>query len=254
MRIVLLILAILSFQITQAQESRFNSRSMGHLVTSNNNTLKAGEVGVGTLYAGYGITDYWTFTTSPFAFFAFDMYNFQSRWAAKISAKEKFGFEVEYFKTYKSEPEGYQQYGDGYYNFQMEAYDLKWTYTRQVVDDYRLNFQTSYYYYIDDTRPFSLRMDPQNSDRYALNMTTLHEFKINRNAYFNVELGLWGMNYTYPYYHVGGSLDLQNDKFLFGIGMSSTFSPSFPKEKAKWFAGYDSTASFHPELQVQAFF
>jgi hypothetical protein len=253
MRIVFLILAALSFQ-TQAQESRFNSRSMGHLVTSNNNTLKKGEVGIGTLYAAYGISDQWTFGTSPFAYFMFDMYNFQSRWAWKLNKDEKFGFEFEYFKTYKKEPANYQEYGDGSYNFQMEAWDTKWTYTRQILPYYRFNSTASYYYYIDDTRPFSLRMDPQNSDRYAINLTTLHEFQINRNAYFNVELGLWGMNYTYPYYHVGASLDLQNDSFLFGFGMSSTFSPSFPAEKAKWFAGYDSTASFHPELQIEAFF
>ena len=247
----LILIAVFTLKV---QAAGFNSRSVGHLVTPNNNTLKEGTVGAGTLYAAYGITDEWMIGTSPFAYWGFDMYNLQTRWARKISATEKFGMEVGYFKTYKDEPADYQEFGEGQYNFQMEAWNVKWTYTKLMTDFYRLNVATSYYYYIDDTRPFSLRMDPQNGDRYALNLTTLHELKLNENVYFNFEFGFWGMNYVYPYLHMGGTLNLQNDNMLFGIGMSSTFSPSFPQEKARWFAGYDSTASIHPELQIQAFF
>jgi hypothetical protein len=268
MRVGLLFIAIFTFQI-QAQTgantgktsikardsaAAFGSKSMGHLLTSNNNMLEEGHVGVGTLYAAYGITPNWMLGTSPFAFWGFDMYNFQSRWAWNVSGKEKFGMQFEYYKTYKDEPQDYQEFGPGQYNFQMEAWDLKVTYSRVIAPYYKLNWTTSYFYYIDDTRPFSLRMDPVNGDRYSLNSTTLHEIKFSRNVFFNFEAGFFGMNYTYPYLHGGASLGLQNEEFLFSLGVTSTFSPSFPAEKARWFAGYDSRASFHPEIQVQAFF
>lgn len=228
----------------------FGSRSIGHLVTTNNNVLRKGEVSVGTLYAGVGVTDKLTVGTSPFVLMAFNMYNFLARAAQDVSKNERIGFEFEYFKTFET--------GEGErssrYDFQMEAWSSKITYSHRLLNWYRANLTGSFFYYIDETWPFSLRMDPANTDRYACNLTSLHEIRLSRNIFINLEGGFWGLNYTYPYYHAGATLNLQNDRFLFGIGASTTFSPSFPEEKARSFAGYDSRQSVHPELQMQAFF
>src|SRR4051812_42991890 len=65
--------------------SRFGSLSIGHLVTSNNNTLKQNQFGIGTIYAGYGVTDDLMIATSPFVLYTFGMNNGIVRWTHKLS-------------------------------------------------------------------------------------------------------------------------------------------------------------------------
>lgn len=233
---------------TKSTQGKFGSRSIGHLVTPNNNLLEKGETGFGTLYAAYGFTDHFSFGVSPFALLGFNMVNFMGRLAKDVSTKERVGFDFAYFKTFDD--------GDRTdYQFKMEAWDIKFTYNNLLKPWYRMNISTSFYYYINDERPFSLRMDPGRAgEPYALNLTSLHEFRLMEGLFVNFEGGFWGLNYAYPYYHVGTTLNMQSESFLFGLGVSTTFSPSFPKEKAKTFAGYESPQSIHPELQVQAFF
>jgi hypothetical protein len=246
----------------------FGSLSLGHLVSSNNNVLQAGQASVGSLFAGVGLTDELMVGFSPFVAATYGMNNFISRYAANISRRERVGLDFQYFKTYAQDPNEHgdpslcktnpcqirDQYPDGFYSFKMEAWDAKATYNYQFTNFYRFNFTGSFYYYIDDERPFSLRMDPENLDAYALNVTTLHEFRLMKNVYLNLESGLWGINYEYPYIHSGFSIDLQYEHFLLGLGASSTWSPGLPEYKAKMFAGYDSRLAVHPEVQVQLIF
>ncbi len=234
---------------------KFESRSVGHLVTPNNTLMNQGEIGAGTLYAAYAFTDNFNMGVSPFAYLGFGMYNIMGRYARDISDTERLGFDFAYFKT-RDDEEAQNNYTEsGFYNFKMEAWDTKLTYNNLLTPWYRLNISTSFYYYIDDTRPFSLRMDPGRANvPYAINLTSLHELRFSKNVFVNLEGGFWGLNYLYPYYHVGASLNLQDTWLLLGFGVSTTFSPSFPAEKSKRFAGYSSPQSIHPELQIQAFF
>ncbi|MGE4133154.1 MAG: hypothetical protein AB7F86_16045 [Bdellovibrionales bacterium] len=234
--------------------NKFAPKSIGHLVTPNTNVLQRGQVGIGTLYAAYGVTDELSVGVSPFAYYAFEMHNIMARWAKPLGPKTRVGFDAAYFKSFNDGPDSQRYSRGGYYDFKMEAWVAKGTWNRLMLPYYRLNLSGSLFYYLNDVRPFSLRMDPQNSDRYAANLTSLHEIRLSQNVYWNVEAGFWGLNYTYPYYHLGTSLNLQNEGGLLGLGISTTFSPSFPAEKAKQFAGYDSTASYHPEIQFQLFF
>lgn len=260
----------------------FGSRSLGHLLTSNNAMLKKNEIAFGSLYVGYGITDSWTVATSPFVYMMFLTSNFATRWAQNISATQRVGFEFQYFKSFGAESpndrswrefcgmgepipfgskiqrwndcDGKWNYPNGFESIQMEAYASKFTYSNRITPFYKINLTSSYFYYIDDERPFSLRMDPQNDDRFALSLTTLHEMRITENIFLNFEAGIWGLNYTYPYIHAGTTFNVQNKHFLAGVGASTTFSPSFPQEKVRLFRGYDSRMSFHPELQIETFF
>lgn len=243
------------------------------------NVLPKNDIAVGTLFVGYGVTDQWTIGTSPFALLTYKMHNWGSRYAIDLSEDDRIIVAVEYFKTYGKENERSRQwreicesdtlYGEEYYenycrgtqypygfsDFQMEAWAYKLNYSLQMASDYRLNVNGSYYYYLDDERPFSLRMDPQNDDKYAVNLTTLHEFRINQKTYFNLEAGFWGMNYTYPYFHFGTSVGFQPSKAsLLSAGVSATWSPSFPSQKRKIFNNYDSRLSIHPEIQLQYYF
>ena len=228
-------------------DDSFGSRSVGHLVTANNHVLRRGELAAGTLYAAYGLTDTLMIGSSPFVYFGYEMYNAMARYARDISPDERLGVDFAYFKTFgRDTPTKIA--------FKMEAWDAKLTYNRRVTRGYRVNVSARYYYYLHDEEPFSLRMDPANGDRYAAVLTTLHELRLSRHVYWNFEAGFWGLNYAYPYEHLGTSVCLQGPGFFLGVGASTTFSPTFPAEKAKWFAGYDSRAAIHPELQLQAFF
>lgn len=226
----------------------FGSRSVGHLVTSNNNVLNKGDITVGTLYVAYGATDNLSFGISPFALLSFNAVNYMGRYAWDMNRRSRLGVDVAYFSTFN------ENYQDQYLNFKMEVWTGKLTANYLIRNWYRVNLTASHFYYVDDERPFSLRMDPQNRDRYASNLTSLHEIRFSRNIFLNLEGGFWGLNYKYPYLHGGATLNLQNDNLLLGVGASTTYSPGFPAEKAKMFAGYDSRQSIHPEFQIQAFF
>lgn len=254
----------------------FGSRSIGHIVSPSSTMLKKNEIAIGTLFLGYGLTPQWMVGFSPFVYETYKMNNFESRWAWDLNSQERIIFGVEYFKTFGPTSHVDSQWIEycsnapllggndcdrgnhpyGFHSFKMEAWDGKLTYSRMISDAYRLGLTTSIYYYLDDSRPFSLRMDPGNQDRFAANLTSLHEFRLNKNYFFNLEGGFWGMNYQYPYLHLGATVNVQTTSkaFLAGIGISSTFSPWFPEDKIVLFNGYDSRKSIHPELQVQYFF
>ena len=97
-------------------------------------------------------------------------------------------------------------------------------------------------------------MDPQDSDPFAVSITSLHEFRVANNFFISAELGSWGLNYHYPYYHAGLSFNMQRKHIYLGIGASSTFNFHIPDNKLKKYVGYDSQWSIHPELQAQLFF
>ena len=252
--------------------SLFGSRSIGHNLSNSGVTLKKGQTSVGTFYAGVGLSDTWTIGISPFVWNTYRMQHYGTRFAHDLNTQQRLLFAVDYFKTFGEESTSDRlwrrfcsenvytrdcargRYPWGFTSFKMEALSFKITDSMQINPNYRMNLTASYYFYFDDEKPFSLRMDPQNSDPFAINFTSLHEFKISKNFFWNLEGGFWGLNYQYPYVHVGSTLNLQLKNMLLGGGVSSTFSPSFPAAKARRFAGYDSRASYHPEIQLQAFF
>jgi hypothetical protein len=286
----LILLLLLSFtasafadEDTSTQTSsvyQFGSKSVGHNVSMTGNLLKKNELTAGTYFIGYGITEKWTIATSPFVFATYQMNNIASRWAYDLNYDNRLIFGAEYFKTFGHEsesdklereyceqsrafgvPDGFDgsckrgDYQNGFTSFQMEAWAAKIGLSRQMTSRYRLNVTGSYYKYIDDTKPFSLRMDPMNKDDYALALTTLHEFRLNQQTFLNVEAGQWGLNYKYRYWHLGSSISYHsnNKRLLASLGLSTTFNSDIPENQEKIFCGYTSRASVHPEIQFQYF-
>ena len=189
------------------------------------------------------------------------------RYAWNISKRSKISVDGAYFKSYGGIDRSFRECSNFdangnpvcdiipiYDGFLMEAVSAKLTYTHQILSSYRLNTTLSYFYYFDDRMPFSFRMDPANDDRYTINLTSLHEFRIFKNVFINIEGGFWGLNYKYLYYHGGASINIQNSHGIFGIGASTTISPTFPDDEIRYFAGYDSRYSVHPEIQIQLLF
>jgi hypothetical protein len=245
----------------------FGSLSIGHNLTSNSRTLERDQWSLGTLYLGYGVTDELSVGVSPFLLLNYQMANFLLRHGLQISDRTRLGFDFSYFKTFGGRfedvtycPPGSDFDGNGCFiqkrhrsGFSMEATAVKVTLSHLVTESYRMNFTLSHFYYFNEEMPFSFRMDPANSDPYAVNLTSLHELRVSQHFFINLEAGFWGLNYQYPYYHAGLTLNLQSEYILFSVGASTTFSPSFPAERARRFAGYDSRSSLHPELQIQIF-
>ncbi|MBY0385080.1 hypothetical protein K2X05_07965 [bacterium] len=263
--------AYLLFANEPLKNDVFASRSVGHLLSSNNHVLQKNEWGLGTMYAGYGLTEQWTIATSPFVLFDFTMLNFQTRYAWSLNQKSRLGFDFAYYKSLNDKKSEYYDFcariGDpieqcitnvertiGYKKFRMEAWSVKTTYSQFITDFYRASSTLTYFYYLDSTRPFSFRMDPANKDKFAISLTTLHEFKVSQNGYLNLEAGFWGLNYQHPYYHAGLTYNYQLTRWTLSAGFSSTFNFDFPKEKVRKFVYYDSRYSIHPELQIQTFF
>lgn len=253
----------------RTQNQVFKSLSFGHLLTPNNRTLDSGEFSIGTLYLAAGLTDNITIATSPFVSSVFKMLNLNVRVAFEMKNQQRFGVDLSYFKTTENRidqreascvrDKDAQRFicksaGRTIRSYLMEATSLKLTYSRLFGPVYRFSSSFGYFYYIDDRMPFSFRMDPANDDRFAMSLTTLHEFRMTDRLFSGVEIGGWGLNYQYPYVHLGASLNYQWPQFIVGAGLSSTFSPSFPSNRVRSFPGYDSRASFHPEVEIQYFF
>ncbi len=247
----------------------FGSYSLGHNLTSNGRTLRRRQWTLGTLYAAFGLSNQLSVGVSPFVWDAFDMFNLMARYGWDLGSTSRLSWDVAYFKTMggreirsegiycptnPSDLSKCRQWRPQYTGFLMEAFSVKATLSERVKDYYRFHSTLSYFYYFDDRLPFSFRMDPANGDRFTFNLTTLHELRLNPFCFFNYELGIWGANYQYPYIHTGLSLNLQKYRWLFGFGVSTTFSPSFPENLKQVFVGYDSRASIHPEFEIQYFF
>ncbi|MBY0385590.1 hypothetical protein K2X05_10585, partial [bacterium] len=168
--------AIASKQDKNTTNDNFGSLSIGHNLSTNNQTLRKNQWTIGTLYAAYGVTDEWSVGTSVFVLMDFKMFNLMTRYAVPISSKEKIGVDFAYFKTYggKAVPtnlcdawqvgaDGSQtcvskiQRGEYYTGFLMEAVNAKFTYSNQIFSRYRFNTTLSYFYYFDDRAPFSFR-------------------------------------------------------------------------------------------------
>ncbi len=257
---------------TAKSQKTFQSRSVGHLLASNNQLLEKKQWGLGTMYAGYGVSESTTVAVSPFVLFDFNMINLQTRSVWQLTSTSRFGLDLGFYKSINPEKSEYHDYCVansptvplnncteniermiGYKKFKMEALALKATYS-QLFGSYRSSATLAYFHYIDDERPFSFRMDPANSDKYAVSITSLHEFKVGLRRYLSFEAGFWGLNYQHPYYHTGLTYNYQTENWVFSFGASSTFNPNFPKEKVRKFVYYDSRWSLHPEIQIQRFF
>jgi hypothetical protein len=258
------------FNDLETGSDEFGSYSLGHNLSTNSRTLKRGQTSVGSMYIAHGLTNEFSIGVSPFVFSTFEMFNLMLRHGFQLAPDRRLSVDFAYFKTFGNNIQTLPS-SDCLYNpqtgdltcgdrvqvngFQMEAAKIKLTFSQQVTGFYRFNTTASYFHYWDERSPFSFRMDPANSDDYALNLTTLNEFRLTENFFVNYELGLWGVNYTYPYLHTGLSLGLQSFSFLLSLGASTTYSFSFPEEALLNFpAGYTSRSSLHPEFEIQYFF
>jgi hypothetical protein len=149
------------------------------------------------------------------------------------SVLQRISVEGIYFKTFP--------YGLDLYT--QESFFGRLTGTHEFGAAYRLHASVGYQYFIDDSRPYSLRLDSGNQDRFNLSFGLLHEIHFFRRAGIFLETALLGLNYVSPYLHVGASAFYEWSWGVLQLGLSRSTSLA---DSEDW--------TVHPEAQIQTFF
>lgn len=150
------------------------------------------------------------------------------------------------------------KFGDRAY--QMEALNTSFVVKRDLADFYSLDVAFNFMNFFDETAPFSLRREPYNSDAFQFSLSTLHELRLPAGFGFLVELGVLGVNYTYPEMHWGLSVHHRSSHFLVQLGFSQTLTSGtlsrlFRTNQIVSLSGGEPGYDFsmHPEVQLQIF-
>ncbi len=232
----------------------------GHNLTPTTSTLKKNVYSVGSYAMAFGLTDRFTIATSPWLYSEYNMYSAIGRYSLPFKDAE-LGTQLAYFKT--------DRMGSDFY--QMEAVSVSTGYSWNVTNLYRLTLSGNYMYFFDETIPFSLRREPYNNQPFQLSLSTLHEGRFSKTVGFAAELGVLGINYSYPQAHFGASVNYKSAQWVVQAGYSQTLTlsdPSAVRQQAKnqrqnedgSLTQYQnqrarsSDFSLHPEFQVQYFF
>lgn len=236
----------LIFQVPTALASQ--PISFGHNLAASNETLSRGHWTAGTYFLGTGITDNLTVGLSPWIYFSYNMDNVLIRckhpFLNNVSMSHQFGY-------FKSNPD----LGSRYIQ-ESTSYWLTWG---LADDNYKFLMTMNYMYFRNEVQPFSLRREPFNNQAHQLTLSSLNQFSFSENTILQFELGLLGMNYKYPYLHVGASWlhhFKPNWSLQVGASVSERFSgleqiPDSPVISSPENYNY---ISLHPEIQIQYWF
>ncbi len=251
---------------------------VGHNLFTTSYLMPSGRWTVGNYFLGAGVTPWMMVATSPWLLVNYNMFNLVLKFGTPNgNAINRFSFEASAFKTYTGMWNLYKQ---------MSAW-LRGTFTHRWSGGWATHFGGNYQYFWNDDNPFSLRPTGWNSDRYTLSLGMLNELDLGGGYTLFLETGCLGLNYKYPFAHVGISL---NRRFSwgyiqFGASVSRRAAPGAPKSPSDFSttAAYNSWAQtyysgggnsdyviwqfdqsidwnlqgktlLHPEIQVQYFF
>lgn len=235
--------------------------TIGHLLTPAVSTMKAGELTVGTMFAGGGLSDKVSVGTSPWMLGFYNMQNLIARYQDDPGRQKSWGAQLAYFKTDQSLGKTYD----------MEAAGAWALYRTQIGRSHRLHLSLNYFHFMNSRVPFSLKRwsfnekEPQGQ----WSLTTLQEIVTTLHTRVCLEFGVLGLNYHYPNYHFGASTAYRFDGGYIQFGLSATGYFSNMTKSAynhvynEWSANnakmdfpsvYKNSVAIHPEIQLQLFF
>jgi hypothetical protein len=275
---------------------------IGHNVTPTTETVKAGVFTLGNYAVGVGLTDHWFIATSPWIWVSYNTANAHIKWSTEINKNSKFALFGSYFHSYASSPLVQEIGGSkvgtrpggppptiggvgphataatviygGLNRYQWESASIHILYSYDFLWWWTSYFNLHYGYFWNDDFAYSIRMDPgKDSLRGQVDLTTLHTIKLSDSGFhFNLEAGLLGANYNYPYLQLGTSLAFISRLWLIQAGASATMQVDESGLATGWEPGrYDSRThisaskhklyyyrylqtAVHPEIQLQFFF
>jgi hypothetical protein len=212
---------------------------IGHNLTPSTEVLTKGAVTAGNYAVGYGVTENILLATSPWIWTTYNTTNLHLKYSQIISPQSTAGFLVSYFDSF-----GSGDLIDSSYNNSMpgafalpSASELpigtnryQWTnYSASGLYSYRYEggntqyLNLKYSYFVNDDRPYSLRMDPGDDGiRDQVDVSTLLKIPVEDGASISLEGGVIGVNFVEPYAHMGASVGFQNKGWLVQVGASYT--------------------------------
>lgn len=263
--VFILVLVFLSFECVNAQNENLYSPDfkntvdaenffLGHSLTQTSYTLKKNKSMAGTFALAYGVTDQITVATSPYLLSLYNMPNIIVRTGLLLNPTTKIGAHFGYMKT--------QNYLEN--EFRMENSYFNLVLTKKWSRLSSTHFQLNSMYFIDDTRPFSIRV-ARPTRPLQMSLSVLNElsfFKKYENEFgVGLELGIIGFNENLPYNHLGFSFYRKYKKLIVQAGLSVSATQNvtlsnFSEIGDRFIVSEGDYKKIvtHPEVQMQYFF
>ncbi len=259
---------------------------IGHNLTPSTEVLRSGAFTVGNYAAGYGLTENLLLATSPWIWTTYNTTNIHLKYSQVLSPQSTAGLLVSYFDSFGSgdliDP-SYSSSAPGAFalptasEVALGTNRYQWTnYSASALYSYRYEggntqyMNLKYSYFINDDRPYSLRMDPgDDAIRDQIDVSTLLKMPVESDANLSLEVGMLGVNFKEPYAHLGASVGFQKENWLVQLGASYTVPISILGSSEALDVGrmdqrvhYSETAkryyterylqiAVHPEVQIQ---
>lgn len=224
-------------------------KSFGHNLAPSNETLSKGQWTAGSYYLGTGITDDLTVGLSPWILFGYNLDNLIIKYKHKFQSDEYMSHQLAFFTTNNQLGNRYKQTSLSY-----------WLTYGPSFENYKCLFTLNYMYFWNETRPFSLRREPFNNQAQQITITSLHQFQFSPRTILQFELGILGINYSFPNLSAGASwLHYFASNWSTQIGASFSKRIGYPRSPdpndtyIKAEENYYSD-SIHPEIQFQYWF
>jgi hypothetical protein len=223
--------------------------AFGHNLSPTTETLKKNQCTAGFYFAGCGLNDQVLIGVSPWMVLGYNLENLIIKANHQIFASDKMSHQLAYFNSNPVFGEKYKQTSVAYWI----------THSRQF-ENYKLSTTLNYMYFFKEESPFSLRREPFNNQAQQLSATTLHQFYFTNDLTLQFELGILGINYSFPNVAAGASwLYYLKNSWSFQIGASISkrlTNPQALDPSATYIRSAEnySDVSAHPEIQIQYWF
>lgn len=259
---------------------------IGHNLTPSTDVLRSGAFTVGNYAAGYGLTENVLIATSPWLWTTYNTTNFHIKYSQVISPESTVGLMASYFDSFGSSELVDPSYSNGMpgtfalptgsevaigtNRYQWTSYSTSGLYSYRYQGGLTQYLNLKYSYYVNDDRPYSLRMDPGDDGiRDQVDISTLLKIPVESGASLSLEGGVLGANFVEPYVHMGASVSFQKQGWLVQLGASYTVPVSLlgtsegmdvgrmdnrvhlSKTDGKFYRERYLQIAVHPEVQVQ---
>jgi hypothetical protein len=247
-------------------EEQGQAVDIGHNMTPTTRTLRPGGWTVGSYAVVYGPSESIFIATSPWIWLNYNSANLHLKWAPRTEGPNRFGIFASYFESLQKAFVGEAPYFWKSASLHLLA-SRRWDPDLETF----LSLRSSYFW--NDDRPYSIRMDSgADSIRGQFDITTLTRLTLeNRSFLLGFEFGTVGVNYIYPYLHLGTSVSYIHGPWLVQAGFSYTIQwrelhdskglrpgridsriRKSPYDGQNYFFPYET--ALHPEMQLQYFF
>lgn len=239
---------------------------IGHNLTPTTNMMPAGRWTVGNYAVAYAPSNSLFIATSPWIWVNYNSFNLHLKWAPPMAGPLRFGLFGSYFESLRR-----AFVGDAPYYWKSASLiflaSQRWDEELETF----VSLRTSYYW--NDDRPYSIRMDAgSDAIRGQIDLTTLTRLQIDESDFsIGFEFGTVGLNYLYPYIHLGTSVLYKSGPWLLQVGFSYSIQwrelreskglrpgridsrvRQSPDDGQFYFFPYET--ALHPEMQLQYFF